>query len=180
MCIIPAPFALLPAVVTASVVTMVVIMITTIVITLSCCLFKKHKTISKSANTLIMMSPVTMHVYIEAAKPPTGDVVPVSSNPAYVEITIRSIKLKENTAYATVQPAALPQYENVVMKENNESAVALTDAAMSSHSEEFAMKENSAYAVTQPATPVAPQYDEFVMKENSAYGIAQSAAVYIT
>ena len=116
-----------------------------------------------------------MHVSIEAAKSPTGDVVPVSSNPAYGEITIRSIKMKENSAYATVQPAAvLPQYENVVMKENNEFAVALTDATVSSHAEEFAMKENSAYALTQPATPVAPQYGEFVM---SAHDVAQSAAV---
>ena len=102
-----------------------------------------------------------MHVYIEAARPPTGDVVPVSINPAYGEITLRSIKMKENTAYATVQPVVLPQYENVVMKENNEFAVVLTDAAVSSHSEDFAMKENSAYAITQPAT-----HDEFVM---SAY-----------
>ena len=31
--------------------------------------------------------------------------------------------MKENTVYATVQPAVLPQYENVVMKENNEFAV---------------------------------------------------------
>ena len=138
-------------------------------------MLKKHKRISKSTNTLIMVSPVTMHVYIEAAKPPTGDVVPVSSNPAYGEITIRSIKMKENTAYATVEPAVLPQYENVVMKENNEFAVALTDAAVPSHTEDFAMKENSVYAITQPATPVAPQFDEFVMKKNSAYGIAQSA-----
>ena len=75
--------------------------------------------------------------------------------------------MKENTAYATVQPAILPQYENVVMKENKEFAVALTNAAVSSHAEDFAMKENSAYAMTQPATPVAPQY-EFVMKKNSA------------
>ena len=119
-----------------------------------------------------MASPVTMHVSIEAAKPPTGDVVPVSNNPAYGEIAIRSIKMKENTAYATVQPAVLPQYENVVMKENNEFAIALTDA---SHSEDFALKENSAYAIKQPATPVAPQYDKFVMKENSAYDLAQSS-----
>ena len=114
-----------------------------------------------------------MHVYIEAIKTPTHDVVPVSSNPAYGEITIRSIKVKENTAYATVQPAVLSQYENVVMKENNEFAVALADATVPSHSEDFAKKENSTYAIThvQPATPVAPQYDEFVMKENSAYGI---------
>ena len=112
-----------------------------------------------------------MHVSIEAAKPPTDDVVPVSSNPAYGEITIRSIK---NTAYATVQPDVLPQYENVVMKGNNEFAVALTNATVSSHAEEFTMKENSAYAITQLATPVAPQYDEFVM---SAHGLAQSAAV---
>ena len=112
--------------------------------------------------------------HIEAAKPPTSDVVPVSSNPAYGEITIRSIKMKENSAYATVQPAVLPQYENVVMKGNNEFAVALTNATVSSHAEEFAMKENSAYAITQPAIPVAPQYDEFVM---SAHGLAQSAAV---
>ena len=140
-------------------------------------MLKKHKRISKSTNTLIMVSPVTMHVYIEAAKPPTGDVVPVSSNPAYGEITIRSIKMKENTAYATVEPAVLPQYENVVMKENNEFAVALTDAAVLSHAEDFAMKENSVYAipVAQPATPVVPQFDEFVMKKNSAYGLAQSA-----
>ena len=96
--------------------------------------------------------------YIEAAKPPTSDVVPVSSNPAYGEITIRSIKMKENSAYGTVQPAVLPQYENVVMKGNNEFAVALTNATVSSHAEEFAMKENSAYALTQPAIPVAPQY----------------------
>ena len=116
-----------------------------------------------------------MHVSIEAAKTPTDDVVPVNSNPAYGEITIRSIKMKETTAYATVQPAVLPQYENVVMKENNEFAVALTDAAaVSSHAEDFAMKENSAYAMTQPASPVS-QYDEFVMKKNSAYGLAQSA-----
>ena len=121
-----------------------------------------------------MESPVTMHVYIEAAKPPTGNVVPVSSNPAYGEINIRSIKMKENSAYAAVQPSVLPQYENIVMKENNEFAVVLTDAAVPSHSEDFAMKENSAYAITQPATSVAPQYDEFVM---SAYGLAQSVAV---
>ena len=119
-----------------------------------------------------MASPVTMLVSIEAAKSPTGDVVPVSNNPAYGEIAIRNIKMKENTAYATVQPAVLPQYENVVMKENNEFAIALTDA-YASHSEDFALKENSAYAITQPAAPVAPQYDEFVMKENSAYGLAQ-------
>ena len=68
--------------------------------------------------------------YIEAAKPPTSDVVPVSSNPAYGEITIRSIKMKENSAYATVQPAVLPQYENVVMKGNNEFTVALTNATV--------------------------------------------------
>ena len=119
-----------------------------------------------------MVSPVTMHIYIEAAKPPTGDVVPVSSNPAYGKTNIRSIKMKVNMAYATVQPAVLSQYENVVMRENNEFAVAQTDAAVPSHSEDFALKENSAYAITQPATPVAPQ---FVIKENSAYGLAQSA-----
>ena len=95
-----------------------------------------------------MESPVTMHVYIEAAKSPTEDVVPVSSNPAYGEITIRSIKMKENTAYATVQPTILPQYENVVMKVNNEFAVTLTDATVPSLAEDFAMKENSAYAMT--------------------------------
>ena len=79
-----------------------------------------------------MASPViyTMHVSIEAAKTPAHDVVPVSNNPAYGEIAIRSIKMKENTAYATVQPAILHQYENVVMKENNEFTVALTDAAV--------------------------------------------------
>ena len=38
--------------------------------------------------------------------------------------------MKENTAYATVQPAVLPQYENVVMKENNDFTAALTDAAV--------------------------------------------------
>ena len=128
MYIIPAPVALLSTVVTVSVVTMV--MITTIVITLSCCLLKKHKTISKSTNTLIWHLLLPMHASIEAAKPPTHDVVPVSSNPAYGEIAIRSIKMKENTAYATVQPAILPQYEDVVMKENNEFAVALSDAAV--------------------------------------------------
>ena len=114
------------------VVAMVTMITTTIVITLSCCLLKKHKRsrISKSTNTLIMVSPVTMHVYIEAAKPPTG-VVPVSSNPAYGEITTRSIMMKENTAYATVQLAILPQYKNVVMKENNDFAVALMEAACS-------------------------------------------------
>ena len=77
--------------------------------------------------------------------------------------------MKENTAYATIQPAILPQCENVVMKENNEFVVELTDAAVvvPSHAEDFAMKENQL-----PATPVAPK---FVMKENSAYGKAQSA-----
>ena len=115
-----------------------------------------------------------MHASIEAAKPSTDDVVPVSSNPAYGEITIWRIKMKKNTAYATVQPAVLPQYENVVMKENNEFAVELTDAVVPSHAEDFAMKENRAYAITQPAIPVVPQ---FVMKENSAYGIAQPAVL---
>ena len=118
-----------------------------------------------------------MHVYIEAAKPPTNDMVPVSSNPACGEITIKSIKMKENTAYDTVQPAVLPQYENVVMKESNEFAVALTDAAVVLfHSEDSAMKQNSAYAMTQPAA-VAPQYGKFVIKENSAHGVAQPAVV---
>ena len=53
------------------------------------------------------------------------------------------------------QAAILSQYENVVMKESNKFAVALTDAAVPSHSEDFAMKDNSAYAMTQPAA-VAP------------------------
>ena len=128
MYIIPAPVALLSTVGTVSVVT--VVMITTIVITLRCCLLKKHKTISKSTNTLLWHLLLPMHASIEATKPPADDVVPVSSNPAYGEIAIRSIKMKENTVYATVQPAVLPQYEDVVMKENNEFAVALTDAAV--------------------------------------------------
>ena len=43
--------------------------------------------------------------------------VPVSSNPAYVEITMssRNIKIKENCAYAMVHPTvpAVPYYENI-------------------------------------------------------------------
>ena len=99
--------------------------------------------------------------------------VPVSSNPAYGEITIKSIKVKENTVY---QPAILSQYENVVMKESNEFAVALTDAAVLSHSEDFAMKENSAYAMTQPAA-VAPQYAKFDKREQCIWHSATCSSI---
>ena len=62
-----------------------------------------------------MTSPIT-HIFIESAKPPKNNEVPVCSNPAYGEfkVTIMGrIMMKENTAYATLQPAVLPQYENI-------------------------------------------------------------------
>ena len=38
----------------------------------------------------------------------------VSDNPAYQQITVQRIELKENTAYHTVHhPAASPHYENI-------------------------------------------------------------------
>ena len=42
--------------------------------------------------------------------------VPVSSNPAYGEVTMgsRNIKMNENTAYAMVHPSVpVPYYENI-------------------------------------------------------------------
>ena len=49
-----------------------------------------------------------------AAKFPPQDVVPVSANPAYGQVT--SIALQENSAYSivhTVSPPATVEYENI-------------------------------------------------------------------
>ena len=120
-----------------------------------------------------MASPV--HVSIEAAKPPTDNVVSVSSNPAYGEVTVSmgSIKVKKNTVHATVQPAVPPQYENVVMKENRGYAGALTATAVSPKSGDFLIQENKAHAIKQLAATVHTQSKDFVMTENSAYSIVQ-------
>ena len=54
----------------------------------------------------------------EAAKFPPQDVVPVSANPAYEQVTLKSVALQENSAYSivhTVSPpaAAVAEYENI-------------------------------------------------------------------
>ena len=54
------------------------------------------------------MASIITHVSIEAAKPPTDNVVPVSSNQAYGEITIMSIKMKENSVYIINNSIYLP------------------------------------------------------------------------
>ena len=53
-----------------------------------------------------------------AAKFPPQDVVPVSVNPAYEQVTLKSVALQENSAYSivhTVSPtaAAAVEYENI-------------------------------------------------------------------
>ena len=104
----------LSVVVTISVVTMV-ILITTISAMLSCFLLNKHKTASKS--TTILTSPVIILLISYEAARTTEDVVLVSSNPAYGEVTMSSknIKMNENSAYAMVHPTvpAVPYYENI-------------------------------------------------------------------
>ena len=53
----------------------------------------------------------------EAAKFPPQDVVPVSANPAYEQVTLKSIAVQENSAYSIVHtvspPAAVAEYENI-------------------------------------------------------------------
>ena len=55
-----------------------------------------------------------MFQYIPGSGTAAQDVVVVSDNPAYQQITVQRIEMKENTAYHTVHlPAASPQYENI-------------------------------------------------------------------
>ena len=51
-----------------------------------------------------------------AAKFPPQDVVPVSANPAYEQVTLKSVALQENSAYSivhTVSPPAVAEYEYI-------------------------------------------------------------------
>ena len=61
-----------------------------------------------------MLSLVLLLV-IPGAGTAAQDVVTVSDNPAYQQVTVQRIELKENSAYCTVHPAAASthQYEDI-------------------------------------------------------------------
>ena len=78
---------------------------------------------------------------IGAAKfPPTQDVIAVSGNPAYEEVTLKSIAVQENSAYSTVHTVSPPPVED------SSQVLLCADPAYEQRVTSIAVQENSAYS----------------------------------
>ena len=92
--------------------------------------------------------------------PPPQDVIAVSGNPAYEQVTLKSITVQENSAYSTVHTVSPPPVDD-----SSHVPLMCANPAYGQRATSITLQQNSAYSVTHTESVVGAQYENIAVRD---------------
>ena len=92
---------------------------------------------------------------------PAQDVIAVSGNPAYEQVTLKSIAIQENSAYSIVHTVLPPPVDD----SSHVQCTSVSNPAYVKRVTNIALQQNSAYCVTHTESVLGAQYENIAVRD---------------
>ena len=93
---------------------------------------------------------------------PPQDVIAVSGNPAYEQVTLKSIAVQENSAYSAVHTVSPPPVDD---SSHVHVPLMCANPAYGQRVTSIALQQNSAYSVTHTESVLGAQYENIAVRD---------------